>query len=86
MPVVASRVGGIPELLRDGKDALLFAPGDAGACADALVRTLRGREATASRVRSAYKAVQAFRLPAYLERMDEFLVAARASLPAGSAL
>jgi glycosyltransferase involved in cell wall biosynthesis len=84
VPVVASRVGGIPELLRDGSDALLFAPGDAGACAGALARTLRDREATATRVESAYKAVQAFRLPAYLERMDEFLEASRAALPAGS--
>jgi hypothetical protein len=28
--------------------------------------------------------VQAFRLPAYLERMDEFLEASRAALAAGS--
>jgi glycosyltransferase involved in cell wall biosynthesis len=85
VPVVASRVGGIPEILRDGRDALLFPPGDAGACADALARTLRDRDATAARVESAYHAVQAFRLPAYLERMDEFLAAARADLPARSA-
>jgi glycosyltransferase involved in cell wall biosynthesis len=85
VPVVASRVGGIPELLRDERDALLFPPGDAGACADALARTLSDRDATAARVESAYDAVQAFRLPAYLERMDEFLVAARAALLAGSA-
>jgi glycogen synthase len=84
VPVVASRVGGIPELLRDGRDALLFPPGDAGACAEALARTLRDGEATAGRVESAYEAVQAFRLPAYLERMDEFLEASRAALAAGS--
>jgi glycosyltransferase involved in cell wall biosynthesis len=73
VPVVASRVGGIPELLRDEDDALLFTPGDADACAGALARTLREPEATARRVASAFAAAQRFRLPAYLEGMDAFL-------------
>jgi glycosyltransferase involved in cell wall biosynthesis len=81
VPVVASRVGGIPELLRDEQDALLVPPGDARACADALARTLREESATAARVQSAFQAVQRFRLPVYLERMDEFLDAAVAELP-----
>lgn len=33
-PVVASRVGGVPSFCEDGKDALLFDSGDAGAMAD----------------------------------------------------
>lgn len=39
--VVASRVGGIPELVKDGESGLLVAPGDASALADALTRSLR---------------------------------------------
>jgi glycogen synthase len=85
VPVVASRIGGIPELLRDGRDALLFPPGDVSACAAALARTLRDEQETAARVASAYDAVQAFRLPAYLEHMNEFLRASRDALPASSA-
>ena len=81
VPVVASRVGGIPELLRDERDALLFPPGDARACADALARTIRDGPATAVRVATAFDRVQPFRLPTYLERMDEFLQASRATVP-----
>ena len=43
-PVVASRVGGIPDLVQDGVSGLLVAPGDNAALADALVRLLTDRE------------------------------------------
>ncbi len=39
-PVVASRVGGIPEAVRDGVEGLLVPPGDAGALATAVCRVL----------------------------------------------
>ncbi|GAB4490892.1 MAG: glycosyltransferase [Thermodesulfovibrionales bacterium] len=42
-PIVATAVGGIPEVLRDGKNGLLVQPGDAGALADAVSRMLRDR-------------------------------------------
>lgn len=38
VPVVASRLSGIPELVEDGRDGLLVPPGDAVALADALRR------------------------------------------------
>ena len=40
LPTVASRVGGMPELVVDGETGLLVPPDDAGALADALVRLL----------------------------------------------
>jgi glycosyltransferase involved in cell wall biosynthesis len=54
-PVVATRVGGIPELVRDGREGLLVSPGSSTALADALAELaadpsrrremgLRGRE------------------------------------------
>jgi glycosyltransferase involved in cell wall biosynthesis len=42
--VVASRVGGIPDLVEDDRNGLLVAPGDTNALADALVRVLSDRQ------------------------------------------
>jgi glycosyltransferase involved in cell wall biosynthesis len=41
--VVASRVGGIPDVVEDGATGILVAPGDPRALADALVRVLEDR-------------------------------------------
>ena len=40
LPVVATRVGGLPEMLEDGRDALFVEPEDPDALADALIRVL----------------------------------------------
>lgn len=47
-PVVASRVGGIPEIVRDGVDGLLVPPEDPAAIADALKRIVNGETVLAS--------------------------------------
>lgn len=50
-PVVATRVGGIPEAVDDGRTGLLVAPGDADALAEAILALLRdpGRRAMMGR-------------------------------------
>jgi len=40
VPVVASRVGGLPEVLRDGDSVLFVPPGESTALAEALIRVL----------------------------------------------
>jgi len=41
VPLVASRIGALPEKIRDGVDGLLFTPGDAAALRDTLSRLLQ---------------------------------------------
>lgn len=52
-PIVATRVGGVPDLVDDGVEGLLVQPGDAGALADAVVRVLERREEAADMGRRA---------------------------------
>ncbi len=42
VPVIAARVEGIPEAIRDGVDGLLAAPADAGDLAAAIARYVQG--------------------------------------------
>lgn len=44
VPVVASRIGGMPELIEDGRSGRLVAPDDAAALADALREVTAGRD------------------------------------------
>jgi glycosyltransferase involved in cell wall biosynthesis len=52
-PVVASRVGGIPELVQDGFNGLLFAPGDASELSECMVRLARNPKLLALMSRNA---------------------------------
>lgn len=45
LPVVATRVGGVAELVEDGRSGLLVAPGDAEALADAILAALADERA-----------------------------------------
>src|SRR5207237_1701318 len=58
-PVVATRVGGIPDLVTDGVNGILVEPGDARALTDAVVRILRDRELAERLAASTREAVGA---------------------------
>ncbi len=75
VPVVASDVGGIPEIITDGRDGLLAAPGDVDDLARALARivddaSLRMSIAKAGRARVE----EAFDVAKLTERMQQLLL------------
>ncbi|MBM3149983.1 MAG: glycosyltransferase family 4 protein, partial [Chloroflexi bacterium] len=57
-PVVATRVGGIPEIVLDGETGLLVAPEDPRALADAVVRLVSDRELAARLCANAVRLVR----------------------------
>ena len=60
VPVVSTRVGGIPYLVKDGTEALLVPPGDAEAMADGALRVLRNRELASCLVSAGIQAVRRY--------------------------
>jgi glycogen(starch) synthase len=73
VPVVAARIGGIPEALRDGDHALLFEPGDARACADALAATLCNPPATRARTERAFARAGEFSVDRFVAAEEELI-------------
>ena len=77
VPVVASRVGGIPEIITDGTDGLLVAPEDPQPLADALCRLLRDpqlRQTIAGAAR--HTAQERFSLSTYVRQVESIYRAA----------
>jgi glycosyltransferase involved in cell wall biosynthesis len=70
-PVVATRVGGNPELVVDGQTGLLVPPRDAQALADAVIALLRDRQLARRMGEAGRRRVGAeFTLAAMVERME----------------
>ncbi|MGH9377797.1 MAG: nucleotidyltransferase family protein [Terriglobia bacterium] len=59
VPVIGSRVGGIPEVIQDGVNGLLTKPGDAGALAKCIERWLENAEFRAALQTGARKSIGA---------------------------
>jgi N-acetyl-alpha-D-glucosaminyl L-malate synthase BshA len=78
VPVVASRVGGVPELVEDGVTGLLCPPDDLAAMARASIRlltdeTLHARMAQAARARAVERFTDTRIVPMYEAYYDEVL-------------
>ncbi len=68
-PTVASRVGGIPEVIRDGVNGLLVEPGDSGAIAEAIDRLLSNPEEAQKLASEGNRTVQgSFSVDAMVEK------------------
>lgn len=58
VPVVATKVGGVIDIIEDGKTGFLVPPADPGAMADAVVRIYRDKEIAVSFAQDAYRKVK----------------------------
>jgi glycosyltransferase involved in cell wall biosynthesis len=85
IPVVASRSGGMTEILVDEEHALFFPIGDAGAAAAAIARVLTQPDETAARVARAFARASEFSIARYLRESESFVTQAYDVLVAQSA-
>lgn len=59
LPIVATSVGGIPEIIKNGLNGILIPPGDSRALADATLRLLRNHELSNRFGRAAQETIRA---------------------------
>ena len=73
-PVIATHVGGIPEVVRDGENGLLVPPADVDALAAAIDRLLRDDVLRASLAAAAAPSVEDLAEPRILRRIVQAIV------------
>jgi glycosyltransferase involved in cell wall biosynthesis len=73
-PVIATAVGGIPEVVRDGENGLLVPPRDVAAIASAIERLLRDTALRASLAAAAAASVEELTEPRILGRIVQAIV------------
>jgi glycosyltransferase involved in cell wall biosynthesis len=76
-PLVASRIGGLPDIVADGKTGLLVAPGDEGGLAAALARLLDDAALRAAMGDAARERARRFDVDAIAERLERVYGAPR---------
>ena len=69
VPVVATRTGGIPEIVRDGQDGLLVAPGKVDEMTEAMLKLLNDDALRQETTRSALEQTKIFSLGAHVAKV-----------------
>ena len=77
-PVIATRVGGVAEVVRDGENGLLVPPGDVGALRDAIVRFFSSPPLAASLRAAAAASVASYSPERVYTALEEILLDAAA--------
>ncbi len=71
LPIVASRVGGIPDLVKDGKNGLLVPPADAPALAKAIFDLLADKKTRNRMGKAGTKMCRPYSAEAMVEQIDD---------------
>ncbi|HIQ22713.1 MAG TPA: glycosyltransferase [Planctomycetes bacterium] len=69
LPIVATRVGGVPDVVKDGKTGLLVAPRSPGELAEAIERIIREGELRRKLIRNGYAFVREHTVERQAKRM-----------------
>lgn len=69
IPVVATDVGGVGEVIGHGKEGLLVSPGDRNALAEAVVRVLQSEESSLWAERAVHRVLDRFSLGRFAQEM-----------------
>ena len=78
-PIVASDLSAVREILRDGQNACLVAPGDAAALAEGIARALADRSFAERIARAAYEEAASYTWERRAERLEHLLEKVRRS-------
>jgi glycosyltransferase involved in cell wall biosynthesis len=81
-PVIATRVGGVPELVENGRSALLVEPGDVAGLADSMLRLLNEAETRRRMGQRARELAQRFRVEPIAAAYRELYYAVDGRTPA----
>jgi len=73
-PVVATKVGGIPEILIDGKNGLLVEAKDVSSLAGAIEKLIENDELRRELAKNARLTVENFSLPVYIKKLEEYFI------------
>jgi glycosyltransferase involved in cell wall biosynthesis len=74
IPVVAHRIGALPEIIREGSDGLLVEPGDSAAMGQAILSILENPDRAAAMGEAGRKRLeQDFSKERWLSRIDELV-------------
>ena len=71
LPIVASRVGGIPDLIKDGQNGLLVPPADGSALAKAISALLADKKNRNRMGKAGKKMCRTYSAEAMVEQVDD---------------
>ncbi|TSC70626.1 MAG: group 1 glycosyl transferase [Parcubacteria group bacterium Gr01-1014_46] len=74
VPVVATKVGGIPEILFDGKEGILAEPKDSESLSSGIIKMIESDDLRVRVSQNAKEMARSFSLPVYINKLEEYFI------------